>query len=90
MPLTFHPRNDFVLIRIEEVGQTPSGIAIPQISVEGKKFLIEATGPDVEDLEVGDSVLMTGELGKDYSFLPGRNDLLVIRQGNVVLVIEEE
>lgn len=85
----FYPRNDYVLIRIQELGQTPSGIALPDQAVAGKKFIVEAMGDKVEDLDIGDSVMMMGQAGVQYFELPNRKDMLVIRQEYVVLVIED-
>ncbi len=84
---SFRPRNDYVLIRIVEVGETPSGIAIPQISIEGKEFHIVALGPKVEDLKIGDKVLMVGQQGVDFFPLPRSKDLIMIREEHVVLVV---
>ena len=85
---SLRPRNDYCLIQIIDLGETPAGIAIPQISIEGKEFRVVAVGPQVEDLEPGDKVLMTGRQGIDYFPLPRSNDLFVIKQEHVVLVDE--
>ena len=50
------PRNDMVLIRMTEAGRNRAGIHIPQIAVQSKLFYVEAVGPQVEDLEIGDRV----------------------------------
>lgn len=88
MSMGIRPRNDYVLVEIIEVGETDSGIALPQISIEGKEFHIRAIGPKVEDLTVGDKVLMKGRQGAEYYPLPGSNKLLVIQEQHVVLVYE--
>ena len=80
------PRNDWVLIEIVELGETPSGIAIPQISVEGKEFYVRNIGSKVKDLEVGDRVLMIGMQGVNYYPLPNSSTLFVIKEENVILV----
>ena len=87
--MNFRPRNDFVLIKIVDVGESPGGVAIPQISVQGKEFHVVATGPKVFDLHVGDQVLMVGKQGIDYYPLPNSIDLLVIKQEHVVLITRE-
>ena len=84
--IDFRPRNDYVLIRIVELGQNPAGIAIPQISAQGKEFHVVAVGPDVEDLDVGDKVLMLGSKNTTYFELPNSKDLIVMKEENVVLV----
>jgi len=85
----FRPRNDFVLVKIIDLGVNEAGIAMPQMSIQGKRFEVVAIGPDVEDLHVGESVLMIGQVGDNYYPLPNSKDLLVIRQENVVLIFEE-
>lgn len=90
MSKPFYPRNDYCLIKIVELGATPSGIALPDYAIAGKKFVVEAMGEKVEDLDIGDSVLMKGQRGVEYYELPNRPDLLVIKQEFIVLVIEDE
>ena len=85
-----HPRNDYVLIKSITLGQTESGIALPDQSIQGKKYVVEALGPKVEGLKVGDSILMVGTAGEDWAFLPGSKDLLIIKEQNCVLIYEEE
>lgn len=83
------PRNDFVLIRISE-RERLGGVHVPGISQEAKLYHVEGLGPKVEGLRVGDRVLMTGTQGVDWSYVPGHPSLLVIREGNVVLVFGPE
>ncbi len=89
MAVRYRPRNDLVLVRKIDVGQTREGIMMPEVSIQGKKFQVEAMGPDVDDLDVGDFVMMIGKPGDDYYPLPNENDLIVIHQKNVALVVEE-
>ena len=86
----YRPRGDFVLIRIVELGQTVSGIAMPQTAVQGKEFQVVAIGPQVDDLMEGDKVLMIGKLNTDYFALPNSKELIVIKQEYVVLVVEHD
>ena len=79
------PRNDYVLVEIKNIGETGAGIKLPQNAIEGKEFIVKAVGPAVVDLEPGDKVLMIGHQGTNYYPLPGRHDLIVIRQECVVL-----
>jgi len=88
--MTFKCRNDFVLIRVVDVGMSEGGVAIPQISIQGKEFHVEAVGPDVNELEVGDKVMMIGKQWNEYYPLPNCKDLLVIKQEFIVLVLEEK
>lgn len=83
---TWKPRNDWLLVEIIDVDETDSGIALPQISIEGKRFRVVSVGPKVEDLKPDDWVLMIGQRGSQFYPLPGSSKLLVIQQQHVVLV----
>lgn len=83
------PRNDYVLVRKILRNLTPSGIAVPNKSAQGADYRIVAWGPDVKDLEVGQNVLMVGQVGLDYAYLPNSSDLCIIKQANIVLVYDE-
>ena len=88
--MKIRPRGKFVLIRIIDIGKNPEGtIAIPQQSIEGKVFEVEAIGPDVDNLKVGNQVLMIGKYGTDFYPLPNSNNLIIIEESHVVLVFEE-
>lgn len=86
--LVYRPRNDFVVVR-ETHTEILDGLAMPQTSMEAKRWHVVAIGPKVEGLAVGDRVLMTGKVGEDWSPIPGAKGLAVIREGNVVLIIGE-
>ena len=88
MNLKFVPRNDFVLFRLVD-RQMVRGVYVPQVSAQGKERVIEAIGPKVEDLKVGDKVFVIGEVGVDVVALPNDKDLYLTKQINVVLVVEE-
>jgi hypothetical protein len=81
------PRNDFVIIRMERVEQV-RGVVMPEISAEGKRYVVEAVGPKVEDLSVGDAVRCKGQPGVDFAEIPNYPDRIIIREQNVLLVIE--
>lgn len=83
-------REDWCLIRIVEIGHNPSGIAIPQFSVEGKRFEVVSVGDKVSNLKPGDNVLMTGRPNVNYFQVPNTSDLIVIKQEFVVLVVTED
>ncbi len=83
------PRKDFVIIRIETVDKV-NELYMPQNTLHGQRFKVEAIGPEVEDLKVGEQVLMTGQAGVDYSYIPNYPGLLVTKEGNVILVFEPE
>lgn len=78
------PRNDFVLVRICDLGMV-RGVAMPEQAIHGKEFVVVAYGPDVKDLAIGDKVQMIGKMGEDYAPLPSHRDLIVIKQANIIL-----
>ncbi len=88
MNFKFIPRNDFVLFRLVD-RQMVRGVYVPQISAQGKERIIEAIGPKVEDLKVGDKVFVIGQMGEDVVALPNDKDLFLTKQTNVVLIVEE-
>lgn len=83
--MSWQPRNDYVLIRVTELGESPGGVALPDSAIQGKKFTVDAVGPAVIDLALGDEVLMLGSQGAQYYPLPNSKQLFVIRQEHVVL-----
>lgn len=85
----YRMRNDKVLIRIVSVGKV-RGMYMPDASMQGKQYVIEAIGPKVEDLKRGDVVLIHGTPGKDCGLLPNDSSLLVASQESVLLVIEPD
>ena len=84
------PRNDYVLIRKKTLGETPSGIAVADHSVEGVQYFVEAIGHKVEKLEIGDRVLMVGVFGQDIAYLPNSRELALTKEANVVLIYGED
>ncbi len=87
--MTFRVRGDNVLVCIHNKGEV-NGIAMPDVSIQGKEFLVVAKGPDVgEDLNVGDMVLMLGAKNVTYFEVPFEPKLIIIKQEFVVLVLEE-
>ena len=78
------PRNDYVVVRVKKRDVGPDGVELPDSSLEGKDFVIEAVGDDVEKLKKGDKVLMVGTRGEDWAYLPRSSDVLVIKEANIV------
>ena len=87
--MNYRCRNDFVLIRVINKGQA-HGLAMPDKSAEGKERVVEAVGPKVDNLKVGDKVFVIGSMNQDVISLPGERDLFLTRETNVVLVVEED
>ena len=81
------PRNDCVLVKQQLRPDEAGKISLPQASLEAKEFLVMAIGGQVQDLNVGDKILMAGSVNVDYGFLPGSTELLVIREKNIMLVL---
>ncbi len=64
---------------------------LPQQSVQGKQFYVEAMGEKVKNLAVGDRVQMVTYQGKgDFFPLPNDNSLLIIREEYIALVYPKE
>jgi hypothetical protein len=84
----YQPRNDQVIIR-EHKRSILDGLAMPDESIEGKVFIVEAIGPKVEGLKVGDKVWMSGLLNATYANLPCESDLLIMEQKYVLTTWEE-
>lgn len=83
------PRNDYVLILITKK-PIIDGICYPDNSPLSKNNTIEAIGPDVENLNVGDVVQVIGQYKVDWDFLPGTNDLFLTQEKFVPLVYLED
>ena len=86
--LKYQPRHDFVVFRMVERGIV-RGVVLPDIARDSKRLVVEAIGPEVEDLKIGDVILALGQLGVEYSQLPHEKDLFLIRETSVALVIKE-
>lgn len=86
--MKYTPRNDFVLMRVEE--RTVGKLHMPDKAQEGKATFVVACGPDVTGLEPGDRVLAIGTPGEDLVRLPGESRLFVTRQANVICVVGED
>jgi hypothetical protein len=83
----YRVRTNFVLCRIVKVEEV-DGIAMPDQAIEGKEFHVVGKGRNVTDLEVGDKVLLGGPRGSEFYPVPGKKDLVVVLEENVVLVIK--
>lgn len=82
----YQAREGYAIIRRNKFDKV-RGIAMPDISNDGKQFIIESVGPKVEGLEEGDEVMILGVKGQEYADLPGEPDLLVIDARLVPYVI---
>ena len=87
--MTYRPRNDFVVLRRMEIGKI-KGFWMPGMSRMGKKLIVQAIGPKVEDLKVGDVVEAIGEPGQDIVTLPNETDLFITKEANVLCVVTQE
>lgn len=84
------PRNDMVLVRIVAKGKTLSGIAMPDTAMEGNDFIVAAVGPKVEDLKVGERVMVIGRRGHEWDVLPGTTDLFILKEVNVPMIYRDD
>lgn len=85
---TYRPRNDFVLVRVKKA--TERGLMMPDQAAQGKRYVVEAIGPEVEDLAVGEMVLMIGTEGENWGYLPNDHDLIIIKQASIALITGRE
>jgi hypothetical protein len=86
----YKPRGDRVLLRQVLVGETESGIKVPDYSVHGKYYIVEAVGKEVKEVEIGDKVLMVGEENRQWAYIPQSKDLLITREDCIWLSYGEE
>jgi hypothetical protein len=87
--MKYEARCDYVIVRKIDLGKTPGGLIAPNISALGKELRVESIGPDVDDLDIGDKVILGVNKDSEYYELPEK-DLAVVRQSCVVCVIGEE
>jgi len=87
--MNYRPRNDIVVIKVVDKGKV-RGIAMPDVAQEGKERIILAVGPKVEDLKVGDKVLVIGTPGQDLVRIPGELNLFLTKEVNVLVVVVED
>lgn len=80
------PRNDMVLVRMVKRGESKGGIAMPDISAEGTDYIVEAIGPKVVGLDVGDKILPIGRRGVEWDMLPEETDLFILKEVNIPLI----
>ena len=90
MTKKYRCRKDFVLFRFVDKGKSSGGVHIPEIAEQGKQRVIVAIGKDVDDLFIGDEVLVIGAIGENVIPLPDEKDLFMTRENNVALVITKE
>ena len=83
--MTYLPRNDFVLFRIVNK-RVVRGLLMPDASAQGQERVVVAVGPKVENLNVGDKVLVIGVVGQDTVPLPSDPSLYLTRESNIALV----
>lgn len=88
MAVKYNPRGDFVLFRVTKRDKV-LGIAMPQQSEQSIERTVVSFGPDVKDLQVGDKVLVIGHMGETVVEIPREKDLLITRQSNIILTMEE-
>lgn len=86
MSKKYLPRNDFVLVRLINVGKVGS-LVVSDFAKEGKKLEVVAIGPHVKNLEEGDSVLI--KESKEAFPLPNERDLFCVKEEDVAMVVKE-
>ena len=86
--VTYKPRGDFVLFRVITIDKTDGGVALPDVSPEGKSNYVLAVGENVKDLNPGDRILVIGVLGQDVVHLPREKSMMLTKSANVMLTVE--
>lgn len=86
---TYRPREDLVLFKTMEGIKSEGGLAMPDASSEGRVNYIVAVGPKVEDLKLGDRVLIVGVKNETFFEVPRQRGLYITRQSNCMLEIRE-
>jgi hypothetical protein len=88
--MKYRARNDFLVIS-ERVIEQVRGIAVPQMSAQGKEWTVESVGPKVEDsVKVGDKVLIVSTMFEHFVPVPGERSLYLTKCSNVALVVGAE
>ena len=85
----FQLRGDLVLVRKQKRGIV-RGLAMPERSAEGMDFFVEGFGPDVQDLKLGDQIMLMGKGTEQFYPCPGYPNHLVAKQELVAYVILPE
>lgn len=84
------PRNDFVVYRtVLKTSFGTGNLTVPQNSPQAKHHYVEAIGPDVVNLSIGDKILVIGSPGS-LAPLPHDPYLFITRQENIVMVVVED
>lgn len=81
-------RNDMVLIQVVDTGRL-GAVLTPQKSAEGKEYHVELIGRKVEDLEVGEKVILIGN-SQSLIMVPGDNTRFITAESNLLGVLEKE
>jgi hypothetical protein len=87
---TYRPRNNMVVCQRVPRGETASGISVPTESAEGHRWYVVAIGPQVEDLEIGDEVLVGGVPGTHYGQIPTEKHLWMVNEVNCLAVVGKD
>lgn len=90
---TIEPRSGYVLIRRFKSNETLGGIQLPDAMAGSWRFYVEAFGPEVENLQVGDEVMLGAFERTPYFPLPdhlNQGDRMVVHQTTVLAVIKRK
>lgn len=88
-PQNLKPRNKHVILHRSLVNER-NGLIMPQNSAEAWKWTVVAMAEDVEHLNLGDSVWVTGKVGEDYAQIPGSTSLYIVNELCVLIVVGKE
>ena len=88
--LKYRVRGDFLLCRIV-VQDKVGSLAMPQSSQEGRKYIIVGIGEKVNDICIGEQIIIAANPGEgSYYAIPNSNGLFLIKAEFAALVVEDE
>ncbi len=89
MSSTIKPLADRVVAAKEEAkAQTASGIYLPDTAKEKPAYaIVEAVGPDVKNIKVGDKILYDNGFDKSSELKYGNKEYIIVREKNILATV---
>ena len=98
--MKYLPRRDWLVVRAEKAPLTRSGVAVPDSSAEGTRYVVVAEADVMNKLGgtmdkdlIGKTVIIGGPVYGDKNVfllyqIPGESDLFHVRSDNMLSVVE--
>jgi chaperonin GroES len=88
-PMKFKPLKERVFIKYsEEMEKTPGGLYVPDTAKEKpQKGVVEAVGPEVKEVKVGNTVLFDKYSGTKINL--DNQEYLIIKEEDILGILEE-